>query len=95
MDIKDREYKYNRQLMGEELKQQVLLAERQKDQLALAEKEKSLQRLLFLQEQSKLENEARQQADASIATGSCPLRKSHHAKANEKPGPGAANTTET
>lgn len=64
MDVKDREYKYSRQLMGEELKQQVLLAERQKDQLALAEKEKSLQRLLFLQEQSKLENEARQQADA-------------------------------
>jgi signal transduction histidine kinase len=64
MDIKDREYKYSRQLMAEELKQQVLLAERQKDQLALAEKEKSLQRLLFLQEQSKLENEARQQADA-------------------------------
>lgn len=64
IDIRDREYKYGRQLMAEELKQQVLLAERQKDQLALAEKEKSLQRLLFLQEQSKLENEARQQADA-------------------------------
>ncbi len=62
MDIKEREYKYSKQLIDEELKQQLLVAERQKDQLELAEKEKSLQRLLFLQEQSKLENEARQQS---------------------------------
>lgn len=62
MDIKEREYKYSKQLIGEELKQQLLLAERQQDQLTLIEKEKSLQRLLFLQEQSKLENNAREQA---------------------------------
>lgn len=62
MDIREREYRYNKQLIDEELKQQILLAERQKDQLALAEKEKSLQRLLFLQEQSKLANEAKQQS---------------------------------
>jgi signal transduction histidine kinase len=62
MDIKEREYKYSKQLIDEELKQQILLSERRKDQLTLAEKEKSLQRLLFLQEQSKLANDARQQA---------------------------------
>jgi signal transduction histidine kinase len=62
LDIKDRDFRYSKQLLDNELKQQVLLAARRKDQLELAEKEKSVQRLLFLQEQSKLENEARQQS---------------------------------
>lgn len=62
LDIKDRDFRYSKQLLDNELKQQVLLAARRKDQLELTEKEKSVQRLLFLQEQSKLENEARQQS---------------------------------
>ena len=62
LDIKERDFRYSKQLLDNELKQQVLLAARRKDQLELAEKEKSVQRLLFLQEQSKLENEARQQS---------------------------------
>lgn len=62
LDIKERDFRYSKQLLDNELKQQVLLSARRKDQLELAEKEKSVQRLLFLQEQSKLENEARQQS---------------------------------
>jgi len=62
LDIKDKDFRYSKQLLDNELKQQVLLAARRKDQLELTEKEKSVQRLLFLQEQSKLENEARQQS---------------------------------
>jgi signal transduction histidine kinase len=64
LEIKERDFRYSKQLLDNELKQQVLLAARRKDQLELAEKEKSVQRLLFLQEQSKLENEARQQSIA-------------------------------
>jgi len=62
LDIKERDFRYSKQLLDNELKQQVLLAARRKDQLELAEKEKSVHRLLFLQEQVKLENEARQQS---------------------------------
>lgn len=61
-ELKERDYKYSKQLVDNELKEQVLLAEQRKNQLALAEKEKSVQRLLFLQQQAKLENEARFQA---------------------------------
>lgn len=62
LEIKERDFRFSKQLLDNELKQHMLLSARRKDQLELAEKEKSVQRLLFLQEQSKLESEARQQA---------------------------------
>lgn len=60
--LKERDYNYSKQLVDNQLKEQVLLAERRKNALELTEKEKSVQRLLFLQQQAKLENEARFQA---------------------------------
>jgi signal transduction histidine kinase/Tfp pilus assembly protein PilF len=63
-ELKERDYKYSKQQVDNELKQQVLLAEQRKNQLALAEKEKSVQRLLFLQQRAKLENEALLQSNA-------------------------------
>lgn len=63
-EIKEKEYRYNRQLLDNELKQQVLLAATQRDQLALATKEKDVQQLLFLQQRTKLQNEASLQAAA-------------------------------
>lgn len=62
--LKERDYNYSKQLVDNQLKEQVLLAERRKNALELAEKEKSVQRLLFLQQQVKLENETRFQAAA-------------------------------
>lgn len=63
-ELKERDYNYSKQLVDNELKQQVLLAEQRKNQLALAEKEKSVQRLLFLQQQATMESEAKHQASA-------------------------------
>lgn len=63
-EVKEKEYRYNRQLLDNELKQQVLLAATQRDQLALAKKEKDVQQLLFLQQRTKLQNEAGLQAAA-------------------------------
>ena len=63
-EIKEKEYRYNRQLLDNELKQQVLLAATQKGQLELAKKQKDLQQLLFLQQRTKLQNEASLQAAA-------------------------------
>jgi len=63
-EVKEKEYTYNRQLLDNELKQQVLVAATQRDQLELAKKEKDLQQLLFLQQRTKLQNEASLQAAA-------------------------------
>lgn len=63
-EVKEKEYRYNRQLLDNELKQQVLLASTQRDQLELAKKEKDVQQLLFLQQRTKLQNEASLQAAA-------------------------------
>lgn len=63
-EVKEKEYRYNRRLLDNELKQQVLLAATQRDQLALAKKEKDVQQLLFLQQRTKLQNEAGLQAAA-------------------------------
>ena len=63
-EIKEKEYRYNRQLLDNELKQQVLLAATQRDQLELAKKEKDVQQLIFLQQRTKLQNEASLQAAA-------------------------------
>jgi signal transduction histidine kinase/Tfp pilus assembly protein PilF len=63
-ELKERDYRYSKQLVDNELKEQILLAERRKNALELAEKEKSVQRLLFLQQRAKLETDARFQATA-------------------------------
>ncbi|MBL0883306.1 MAG: tetratricopeptide repeat-containing sensor histidine kinase [Chitinophagaceae bacterium] len=63
-ELKEKEYKYNKQLLDNELKQQVLLAATQRDQLELAKKEKDVQQLIFLQQRTKLQNEASLQAAA-------------------------------
>lgn len=63
-EVKEKEYRYNRQLLDNELEQQVLLAATQKDQLELAKKEKDVQQLLFLQQRTKLQNDASLQAAA-------------------------------
>jgi len=63
-EVKEKEYRYNRQLLDNELKQQVLLAATQRGQLELAKKQKDLQQLLFLQQRTKLQNEASLQVAA-------------------------------
>lgn len=63
-EVKEKEYKYNKQLLDNELKQQILLAATQKNQLELAKKEKDVQQLIFLQQRTKLQNEASLQAAA-------------------------------